>query len=502
MTLQYLDIAIAIGVVMLAVSLLITILTQLVASILSLRGSNLRWAVTTLIQEVHPDLQDQAAKIANDVLTHPLISDSTLSRFAQMPFIGRLFKRWSLANAVRLEELVGVLDLLGGAAAAPVAAAPVAAAPVVAAPVAGAPVVAAPVAVAPVVAAPVVAAPVVAVDAAQRAAMATIAQAAKEKMGPQVQAVARQTLELVNGLRGAAAGLAGGQAVGTINVDQLLEKIPGAAETVFGKDIKSWFNSVMDRATQRFTLHMRVVSVMLSIAVAFALHLDSFQLFSDLSTSPDLRASLVAQADSMQRLAGSVLATAPTSTADAPTTPAKPGNQALTLAVVHVPAVYAAALRELKKSKDASTEKAAMADAQLLKPVDDMPSDQNFTNRTAAVEWLKRHVTRADAADRLAQEYQSTVDRLLQAGPDTDKLLDRAAEVQSVINQTRFRLLPDPYPDLRVWNWRWRTVFGVLFSAGLLGLGAPFWFNALKTLTALRPILASKQDKETQAAKV
>src|ERR1019366_4295736 len=83
MMLQYLDIAIAIAVVMLAVSLLITILVQLVANVLSLRGSNLRWALTTLIEEVHADYKSDAAAIANTVLTHPLISDSTLSNFSK-----------------------------------------------------------------------------------------------------------------------------------------------------------------------------------------------------------------------------------------------------------------------------------------------------------------------------------------------------------------------------------------------------------------------------------
>ena len=112
MSLQYLDIGIAIGVVMLAVSLLITILTQAAASVFSLRGSNLRWAIATLIRQVHGDHATHARQIAQDVLTHPLISDSTLSKFSRVPLIGWFCRRVSLANAVRLEELVGVLDVL------------------------------------------------------------------------------------------------------------------------------------------------------------------------------------------------------------------------------------------------------------------------------------------------------------------------------------------------------------------------------------------------------
>jgi hypothetical protein len=41
--------------------------------------------------------------------------------------------------------------------------------------------------------------------------------------------------------------------------------------------------------------------------------------------------------------------------------------------------------------------------------------------------------------------------------------------------------------------------WGILFSAGLLSLGAPFWYNALKTLSALKPTVANKEDQERRA---
>jgi hypothetical protein len=36
----------------------------------------------------------------------------------------------------------------------------------------------------------------------------------------------------------------------------------------------------------------------------------------------------------------------------------------------------------------------------------------------------------------------------------------------------------------------WSHFWGMATSAALLSLGAPFWFNLLKTLSNLRPILA------------
>jgi hypothetical protein len=48
------------------------------------------------------------------------------------------------------------------------------------------------------------------------------------------------------------------------------------------------------------------------------------------------------------------------------------------------------------------------------------------------------------------------------------------------------------------WRANWATVnpFGVLITVFLLSLGAPFWYNALKTLLNLRSTLADKDDAQ------
>jgi hypothetical protein len=38
----------------------------------------------------------------------------------------------------------------------------------------------------------------------------------------------------------------------------------------------------------------------------------------------------------------------------------------------------------------------------------------------------------------------------------------------------------------------------LLVAAALLSLGAPFWFNILKTLSNLRPLVATREEKERQ----
>src|SRR5437867_13098964 len=103
MTLEHLDTIIAFVVIITGVSLLVTTLTQMVSALLGLRGSNLRWGIQTLLKELDPNLAAHAATISEKVLHHPLISDSTLSRFDVW-----LVKRWKLASAVRKEELIEI----------------------------------------------------------------------------------------------------------------------------------------------------------------------------------------------------------------------------------------------------------------------------------------------------------------------------------------------------------------------------------------------------------
>jgi len=48
--------------------------------------------------------------------------------------------------------------------------------------------------------------------------------------------------------------------------------------------------------------------------------------------------------------------------------------------------------------------------------------------------------------------------------------------------------------------WWFNHLFGLLLTAGLLTLGAPFWFNLLKNLTSLRPALANLIEKRPTSA--
>jgi hypothetical protein len=74
--LNTLDTIIAFAVIMTVLSLLITIIVQMVSAALSLRGKNLANALALTFQTIDPNLQEQAHSLANQILRDPIFSDS------------------------------------------------------------------------------------------------------------------------------------------------------------------------------------------------------------------------------------------------------------------------------------------------------------------------------------------------------------------------------------------------------------------------------------------
>lgn len=104
MLLHQLDTFIGLVVILLGVSLLIMILTQLISAFLNLRGNDLKDGLKVLLESVDPKgrLAKEAELIAEKALTHPLIAHSMSEKSGW-------FKR---ASAIRKEEFTEVLKLL------------------------------------------------------------------------------------------------------------------------------------------------------------------------------------------------------------------------------------------------------------------------------------------------------------------------------------------------------------------------------------------------------
>src|SRR5258708_1468000 len=217
-----LDTLIAFATVMLGVSLMITVLNQMIASLLGHRAMYLKDGIKDLLETLDPALKPHLEKIANDVLTHKLASDSVFVRMAKAP------KRWKLAGTVRPEELAKLLKLVST----------------------GQP-------------------------------YAANIQAILDQVNPTVGREAPLLASTVNALAPTAAGTA----------EQLIKEYSEKATKAIGR-LESAFNSTMDRVRQRFTLQMRVWTIVFSLLFVLVYQLDAFKIYSQLSTDPALRASL------------------------------------------------------------------------------------------------------------------------------------------------------------------------------------------------------------------
>ena len=85
---------------------------------------------------------------------------------------------------------------------------------------------------------------------------------------------------------------------------------------------------------------------------------------------------------------------------------------------------------------------------------------------------------------------------------DADAREKAFANLKEKIDSTGFELLPHGWfarwPTEKLW-W-FNHLFGLALSAGLLTLGAPFWFNLLKNLMNLRPAVATLVEKRPTSA--
>jgi len=112
------------------------------------------------------------------------------------------------------------------------------------------------------------------------------------------------------------------------------------------------------------------------------------------------------------------------------------------------------------------------------------------------------------AAEGMLAESQ----RILDAPPASADAATSATQAETIKNATAelktineklsgagFELLPSPYHPFHVESFV--VLLGMLASAGLLSLGAPFWFNMLKTATNLRPAMAAAVESRDDAAK-
>ena len=400
MMLQYLDTIIAFVVIILGVSLFITILNQMISTLMGYRGTNLLWGIKTLLGTIEPNLASKAEQLTTKVLTQPIISDSIFSKFKDDSLLGKLTKRWRLATAISPEELARGLKNLTESICT------------------------------------------------SDAPTATLIDGVL-KIDPEAQRKAQMVQEAFKVL-----GPNGPNY--TVQVDKIVKQLGTSVQESIGK-VEAWFDIIMKRTSQRFALQMRIWTVVFAVVFAFGAHLDSFNILQKLWSSPGLVSSLVSDKDTILREASIVLSAQ--------------GGTARSSSPSVAPQILVDAMKKLIEEEKTVTAGLAAV--------------PRFNNLDDAVSWLQAGLKVDESRKEiLVAAYKKLV---------LTELKGHAERIKQELEKSGFQLIPKPYPGLKYDDLK--NIIGILVTVGFLSLGAPFWFNTLKTLSNLRPLVAGLSGK-------
>lgn len=429
--LDSLDTLIAFTLIMLVVSLLITIAVQMVSSLLNLRGLNLARALANTLVTISPGSQEAAEKLIGHVLKDPMISDSWLKN---------LPGRWRLATAVRSGEFFDAIHRIAEGKS-------------------------------------------VAEDVKLNTELKAYAQNLLKDLGIslKIDDTAAMLAETDKTIKALAEQAPQEMKDAVEQVSKLVkEKAEGVAKSITAtaaeiekgyQKFQYWCDTAQERAQQRFAMNTRLWTIPLSIFFAFALQLDSFEIYKFVSTNRTARDKLVAQASTVAAHAEKILS----------------DNSG----------VLKEALASFKDKQKENDIKSA------LEPIKYQEDDTSGSLSRRVNEALK--VPR-DKGTKIIGDIDTAIDEAV-----ASRLKNQAGYFKTVaasIDQTGFSLLPSQEAEGKSWRWGesycddFRKHFlGMLFTAALLSLGAPFWYNNLKNLTSLRSVVAGKISDEQKEAR-
>lgn len=222
--------------------------------------------------------------------------------------------------------------------------------------------------------------------------------------------------------------------------------------------LTQWFEASMDRVSQRFTANTRFITVAGAVLLSLGLVLDSLDLWKQLARQPELRSRVVASSEALLNKADEL----------------QVGSTNLPAAVYRLAADQLLAMQPLALTNFTET--------------------SVITNRASATNWLATQCVLHGVTNlsRWLGEYEALVPQatLRQAADHLHGLLDK----QFALGVLGARGPGESWSAAIRGHWG-----GVLLSIVLLSLGAPFWFNLLRTLSNLRPTLANKDTAQHQA---
>jgi hypothetical protein len=369
---------------------------------LGYRGTNLLWGIQTLLSTIEPGLTAKAKEMATDMLKKPFISDSIFSKFAgRVPVLRWFTNRWKLASAITSQELVRSLSHLAH--------------------------------------------PMTATSDGKTT--ADLIMEVLTQVNPEADRKAKMVSEVLGKLSSNI----------TVPMDKVVQELEAKMQVSIGK-VEAWFDTIMKRTSQRFTSQMRIWTIVFAFVFAFGAHLDSFNIFQKLWSSPGLVSSLVSDKDAILREASIVL-----SAQDGTVRSSGPSV---------APQILADAMKKLIEE-----EKSATAG---------LGAVPRFNNLDDAVTWLWAGLKVEESRKGiLVAAYKKLV---------LTELKGHAERIKQELEKSGFPLqIPRSWKDLI--NYDGLSILGILVTAGFLSLGAPFWFNTLGSLSNLRPLLANASTK-------
>jgi hypothetical protein len=257
-------------------------------------------------------------------------------------------------------------------------------------------------------------------------------------------------------------------------------EVKAAVDSAFGTvsklehDVGQWFDTVMNRLSDIFTRKTRVITVVISALIVIALHIDSGEILSQIVHSPELRAKLTTMSDSALSQADKIF----------------DNSERAAASIDDMKKAHAQRSVQDEKSEDGGIVAAlGKVPAHLTRCVD---------GRNALFETTKGLAKQQEILDEFDEECQ---DKTRQAMGDS---YDEIRGLRTDLEKTELKIIPTQMAGNNVfqsWKGWWRAysakrhLAGTLVSVLFLSLGAPFWFNALRQLSNLKPAIADKVEK-------
>jgi len=239
--------------------------------------------------------------------------------------------------------------------------------------------------------------------------------------------------------------------------------------------VEKWFDTVMDRSSDIFTRWTRLITVGISVLFVVVLHIDSGLIFHQVSTNAGIRAGLVKISDTALAQADETLKAGDRGTASLKVVAGKHQGDPLAADLNGAPKLVTCA--EGKKWLDDYVNKTSKDTGQVQAEFTEACQEQTV----AAL---------GNSKDQIAKIRKDLADTELKIIPESIIEGQPIFGTKDATLSERIKSWADAYRYKR-------HLLGTLAMVILLSLGAPFWYNALRQLSNLKPTISAKIQKES-----